>query len=258
MDYNTIEYEKKDNIGFLFLNRPQVLNALSEEMGNELQACLKQAALDDDLKVLIVSGRGRAFSAGGDLRMFRQRYEDFREKGQKQNAAARVDLPKAFIDFPKPMIAAINGLAVGFGITMPLNCDIRLASSTAKFSFAFAQVGVTPEFGSSYFLPRLIGYAKAAELVFTARMFDAEEALACGLVNQIVTPENLLQEAENMACQIARLPVDAVKSAKKLLRHGSQSTLEQVLDYEMLVFQHASQSEAHYEAVCDIMERLKK
>ena len=120
--------------------------------------------------------------------MFRQRYEDFREKGQNQNAAARVDLPKSFIDFPKPMIAAINGLAVGFGITMPLNCDIRLASSTEKFSFAFAQVGVTPEFGSSYFLPRLIRYAKAAELAGIHLMRDVSRGEFCHMPCQLVKP----------------------------------------------------------------------
>ena len=120
--------------------------------------------------------------------MFRQRYEDFREKGQNQNAAARVDLPKSFIDFPKPMIAAINGLALGFGITMPLNCDIRLASSTEKFSFAFAQVGVTPEFGSSYFLPRLIRYAKAAELAGIHLMRDVSRGEFCHMPRQLVKP----------------------------------------------------------------------
>ncbi|MFW5908548.1 MAG: enoyl-CoA hydratase/isomerase family protein [Desulfosalsimonas sp.] len=257
MTYSTIEFEKKDHIGFLFLNRPEVLNALSEKMGKELADCLDKAASDDDIRVMILSGRGKAFSAGADLEMFKQRYESFREKGQPESTQ-RAELPKAFINFPKPIIAAINGAAVGFGITMPLNCDIRIASSGAKFSFAFARVGVTPEFGSSYFLPRMVGYGKAAELVFTAKMFDADEALDIGLINKVTEPEELLAEAENMARQIADLPASAIKEAKKLLRHGYQSTLEQVLDYEALVFQHATQSKGHYEAVCRIKEELKK
>jgi 2-(1,2-epoxy-1,2-dihydrophenyl)acetyl-CoA isomerase len=257
MDYNTIFVEKRDSIGFLFLNRPDVLNALSEQMSMELLDYLNRAARDDTLHVLILSGRGRAFSAGADLNMFKERYEKYRKTGQSSNAA-RVELPKAFIGFPKPIIAAINGPAVGFGATLPLNCDIRLASSRAKFSFAFARVGVTPEFGSSYFLPRLIGYGKAAELVFTAKMFDAEEALQIGLVNQVVAHDDLMAEAEATGRLIAQMPSSAVQAAKRLLRHGSHSTLEQVLAYEALVFQQAAQTHEHYEAVCRTMAQLKE
>jgi enoyl-CoA hydratase/carnithine racemase len=257
MTYNTIAVEKRDHIGLLFLNRPEVLNALSEEMSRELLHFLAGAAADDDLRVLILTGKGRAFSAGADLNMFKSRYEAYRESGQSANAA-RVELPRAFIGFPKPIIAAINGPAVGFGATVPLNCDIRLASTQAQIGFAFARVGVTPEFGSSYFLPRLIGYGKAAELVYTAKMLDAQEALQIGLVNRVVAPEELLPAAEELAAQIARMPVAAIRDAKKLLRHGSHSTLEQVLEYEALVFQSATQTQDHYDAVGRIMEELKR
>jgi 2-(1,2-epoxy-1,2-dihydrophenyl)acetyl-CoA isomerase len=257
MTYTTIAVEKHDHIGLLFLNRPQVLNALCEEMSQELLHYLAAAAADDDIRVLILSGKGRAFSAGADLNMFKSRYQAYRETGQSANAA-RVELPRAFIGFPKPIIAAINGPAVGFGATVPLNCDIRIASTQAKISFAFARVGVTPEFGSSYFLPRLIGYGKAAELVFTAKMIDAQEALEIGLVNKVVAPEALLDEAEALAAQIAQMPTAAICEAKKLLRHGGHSTIEQVLSYEALVFQTATQTQEHYDAVCRIMEELSK
>jgi 2-(1,2-epoxy-1,2-dihydrophenyl)acetyl-CoA isomerase len=256
MHYKTIAVEKKDLIALLFLNRPEVLNALCDEMGHELLHFLREAASDDTIRVLILSGKGRAFSAGADLNMFKTRYENYKRTGGSDNAA-RTELPKAFIGFPKPIIAAINGPAVGFGITLPLNCDIRIASNQAKFSFAFARVGVTPEFGSSYFLPRLIGYGKAAELIFSARMFEAQEALEMGLINRIVDPDDLLAEAERMAYQIARMPPAAVQAAKKLLRHGSHSTLEQVLDYEALIFQHATRTREHYDAVGRIMAELK-
>jgi enoyl-CoA hydratase/carnithine racemase len=256
MHYKTIAVEKKDPVALLFLNRPEVLNALCDEMGHELLHFLREAASDDTIRVLILSGKGRAFSAGADLNMFKTRYENYKRTGGNDNAA-RTELPKAFIGFPKPIIAAINGPAVGFGITLPLNCDIRIASNQAKFSFAFARVGVTPEFGSSYFLPRLIGYGKAAELIFSARMFEAQEALEMGLINRIVDPDDLLAEAERMADQIARMPPAAVQAAKKLLRHGSHSTLEQVLDYEALIFQHATRTQEHYDAVSRIMAELK-
>jgi enoyl-CoA hydratase/carnithine racemase len=256
MNYETISVEIKDNVGFLYLNRPQVLNALSEEMRAELLHFLSQAAADDGLRVLVVTGKGRAFSAGGDLNMFKSRYESYRREGSS-DAFLNLDLPRAFIQFPKPMIAAINGLAVGFGATMPLNCDIRIASTQAQFSFAFVRLGLTPEFGSSYFLPRLIGYGKAAELVLTARMVDGQEALQIGLVNRVVAPEELLPEAGKMAAEIARMPAGAVRAAKQVLRHGSHSTLDQVLAYEALSFQSAAQTQDHYDALCRTMGQIK-
>lgn len=257
MKYETISVERKDNVGFLYLNRPQVLNALSEEMRSELLHFLPQAAADEGLRVLVITGKGRAFSAGGDLNMFKDRYESYRREGSG-GTFANIDLPEAFSRFPKPIVAAINGAAVGFGATMPLNCDLRIASVQAQFSFAFVRLGLTPEFGSSYFLPRLIGYGKAAELIFTARMLDAQEALQIGLVNRVVAHDDLLAEAGKTAAEIARMPAGAIRAAKQLLRHGSHSTLEQVLAYEALSFQGAAQTPEHYEAVCRTMERIKR
>lgn len=256
MPYQTIAVESKDGVGFLHLNRPQVLNALSEEMRAELLHFLRQAAADDGLRVLVVTGKGRAFSAGGDLHMFKERYEAFRKDGAG-GTFANVELPTAFSQFPKPMIAAINGPAVGFGATMPLTCDVRIASTQAQFSFAFVRLGLTPEFGSSYHLPHLIGYGPAAELVFTARTIDAQEALRIGLVNRVVAPEELLPEAEKIAAGIARMPAAAVRAAKQVLRHGSHSTPEQVLAYEALIFQAAAQTREHYDAVCRTLDQIK-
>ncbi len=255
MNYKTIVVEQKDHIGKLYFNRPEMLNAMSDEMRLELHHFFQKATCDRDLRVLIVSGNGRAFSAGADLNVFKQRYETYRDKGQ-QDCSYRLLLPKALAAFPKPIIAAINGPAVGFGATMPLNCDIRIASTEAKFSFAFARLGVTPEFCSSYFLPRLIGFGQASELIYTARMIDAHEALRIGLVNRVVSPEVLLSEAQSIAEKIAAFPPEAVQGAKKLLRHGSHSALEQVLEYEAHVFQQATQNQAHYDAVCRILEEV--
>jgi len=257
MDYKTISVDTKGKVGFLYLNRPEVLNALSDEMGNELIHFMRRAAEDDRLRVLIMTGKGRAFSAGGDLNIFKSAYESYRQEGQDSGLGG-IDLPKVFTDFPKPLIAAVNGAAVGFGLTVTLTCDIRLASTDATFSCAFVRVGVTPEFGSSYFLPRLIGYGRAAELAFTAKMFGAEEAARIGLVNRIVAPQLLLAEAEALANEIAAMPLEAVQMTKRILRHGCQSTLEQALPYESLVFHHCTRTREHYEAVCGILDRIKE
>jgi len=255
MDYKTILIDREEHIATLYLNRPHVLNALCDEMREEFQDFLQDASKDKELRVLIVSGKGRAFCAGADLNVFKERYEAFRREGQKDHPH-RFLFPRALAAFPKPIIAAINGPAVGFGATMPLNCDIRIASTKAKFRFAFAPLGVTPEFCSSYFLPRLVGFGRASELVLTARMFDAEEALKIGLVSRVVPPEDLLPEAKKIADQIARLPSGAIQAEKRLLRHGSHSSLDQVLEYEALALQHAMQTQEHYDAVCHVLEEI--
>jgi len=255
MEYKTILVEKKEHIATLYLNRPEVLNALSDDMRSDLIHFFRNAADDRDIRALIVTGKGKAFSAGADLNLFKSRYETYRREGQ-QEGAFRKWLPQALLAFPKPIIAAINGLAVGFGATMPLNCDIRIASTQAKFSFAFARLAVTPEFCSSFFLPRLVGLGQAAELVFTGKMIDAEEALRIGLVNRVYAPEDLLPEAEKTAMQIATMTPAAIQTAKRLLVHGTQSSTGQMIEYETLALQQAMQTEAHYEAVCRLLDEM--
>jgi len=227
------------------------------EMREELINFMHQAAQDNDIRVVILSAKGKAFSAGADLDEFKRTYENFKS-GDDANEFGNPDFWKAFTDFPKPMIAAINGLAVGFGFTVTLTCDIRIASERAKFSCAFARIGVTPEFGSSYFMPRLIGSGKAAEMAFTGRMIDAHEAAEIGLVNQIVKPENLILESEKMAQRISRMPAEAIKMTKLLLRNGCHSNLEQVLNYESSVFRYCTRTQNHYEAVCEAIKTINK
>ena len=179
MEYETIELIREEGIAILYLNRPKALNALNETMKNELIHALKETEEDDEIRVMILTGRGRAFCAGADLNRFIEIQKS--DKGhRKKSRFGSVDFPRAFTQYPKPIIAAINGPAYGFGFTVTLTCDIRLASKRAKFSCAFVRIGVTPEFCSTFFLPRLIGYGKAAELIFTARPFDAHEALEMG------------------------------------------------------------------------------
>jgi 2-(1,2-epoxy-1,2-dihydrophenyl)acetyl-CoA isomerase len=256
MNYKTISSEQKGAVGILYLNRPQVLNALSKEMQSELLHFLQGARADDALRVLILTGKGRAFSAGGDLNMFKEAYEAYQREGSDSGLGG-TNVPRAFIDFPKPIIAAINGAAVGFGLTVSLICDIRIAAENAIFSCAFARIGVTPEFGSSYFLPKVVGYARAAELAFTAKDIDAQEAYRIGLVNRVVPLGELMAVSEAIASEITALPQEAIVMAKRVLRHGSQSTLEQSLPYESLVFQYCTRTAEHYKTVCETIAKLK-
>ena len=256
MEYKDIELIIEEGIAFIYLNRPKVLNALNERMKVKLIHALKVTEKDNNIRVMILTGRGRSFCAGADLNRFIEAQESV--KGFKKILRfGSLDLPRAFIQYPKPIIAAINGPSYDFGFTVTLTCDIRLASERAKFSLAFVRIGLTPEFCSTYFLPRLIGYGKAAELIFTARSFDAYEALEIGAVNQVFPHNRLMPEAKKIAKQIASMPPTAVQKSKEILRHGMQSTLDQVIQHESIVFLDSMKTEEHQLALSKLLAQMK-
>jgi enoyl-CoA hydratase/carnithine racemase len=205
--FETIRFEVSDGVGTVTLNRPDRLNAINTGMLDELLAVLEQADADDTVRALIFTGAGRAFCAGADLsgggttfdRVARGAGE---ERGTHRDGGGRVTL--RIFDMKKPVIAAIKGPAVGFGITMTLPMDIRIASTAARVGFVFARRGVVPEAASTWFLPRLVGPSQAAEWVYTGRVFAAEEALQGRLVSRVVPPERLLPVARELALEIAR------------------------------------------------------
>jgi enoyl-CoA hydratase/carnithine racemase len=204
--FREIAYAVANGVCTVTLDRPERLNAVTSVMIDELIEALDQADADDAVRAVIVTGAGRAFCAGADLsgggktfdRAARGRSE---APGEHRDGGGRVSL--RVFDMKKPMIAAINGPAVGFGITMTLPMDIRIASTSARIGFVFARRGVVPEACSTWFLPRLVGMARAAEWVFTGRVFSAEEALQGGLVSRVVAPELLLFTARALAAEIA-------------------------------------------------------
>ena len=205
MAFETILYDDADGVATITLNRPERLNAVNATVIRELVAALEQADGDDGVRAVIVTGAGRAFCAGADLggggTTFAggpgrsERPEDHRDGG------GLVTL--RIFEMKKPVIAAINGPAVGFGATMTLAMDVRLASSAARIGFVFARRGVVPEACSTWFLPRLVGIAQAAEWAYTGRVVSAEEARAGGLVSRVVAPEALLPAARELAREIA-------------------------------------------------------
>jgi 2-(1,2-epoxy-1,2-dihydrophenyl)acetyl-CoA isomerase len=256
MKYEDIELIRDGGIAFICLNRPKVLNALNETMKDELIHALKETEEDDNIRVMILTGRGRGFCAGADLNRFIEAQERTKDRKEKSRFGS-LDLPRAFIQYPKPIIAAVNGPSYGFGFTVTLTCDIRLASERATFSCAFVRIGVTPEFCSTYFLPRLIGYGKAAELIFTARPFDALEASQIGAINRVFPHHRLIPEAKKMARQIASMPPIAVQKSKEILRHGMQSTLDQVIHYESMAFLDCMKTEEHQLALKKLLAQIR-
>jgi len=204
MNYSDIKYEIADRVLTLTLHRPDKLNAYTRRMQDELLDALARADADDDVRAIVVTGAGRAFCAGADLSGgsgtfdFSQRAESIDEH---RDGGGRLTL--RIFESKKPVIAAVNGPAVGVGATMQLPMDIRIASSAARFGFVFARRGVVPEACSSWFLPRVVGISRAAEWVYSGRVFDAQEALAGGLVSRVVAPDALLPTAYALAGEIA-------------------------------------------------------
>ncbi len=206
MEYTTIRYELTDQILTITLQRPEKLNAFTVQMCRELLQAFADADADDGVRVIIVTGAGRAFCAGADLSGGGATF-DATAQGFTGTEATHRDggglVALRIFESRKPVVAAINGAAVGVGITMTLPMDIRIASSAARIGFVFARRGLVPEACSSWFLPRIVGISKAAEWVYTGRVFDAEEALRAGLVSQVVAPEALLPTAHALAREIA-------------------------------------------------------
>ncbi|WP_342640643.1 enoyl-CoA hydratase-related protein [Rhodoligotrophos ferricapiens] len=205
MSYQDLEYEKAAGIVTIWLNRPEKLNAARKETHDELLAALSRADEDDDVRVVVVSGRGRAFCAGTDLSggfSLPSGGDPATGEGVPADLGGRVTL--RLFDMRKPVIGAINGVAVGFGATFLLPMDVRFASSEARFGFVFSRRGIVAESCSSWFLPRLVGIPTALDWMITGRLILAEEALKAGLVQKVLPPDHLLAEAMTLAQDIVK------------------------------------------------------
>ena len=218
MAYETIIYEVEDNVLTITLNRPERLNAFNREMQAEMIDALDRADADDDVRAIIVTGAGRGFCAGADLGSggdtFNADSREDRASGLHRDGGGVLTL--RIYEVNKPMISAVNGAAVGVGVTMQLPMDIRLASTNAKFGFVFARRGIVPEACSSYFLPRVVGISQALEWCYSGKVFDAQEAYEGGLIRKPLAPEELLPRAR----EIAREIVDNTSSVSvTLIRH---------------------------------------
>jgi len=206
MAYEQILYDVKDQILTLTLNRPDRLNAFTPQMRNEFIDALNRADDDDNVRAIIVTGAGRAFCAGADLGSGRETFDYQRRNGQKRVSEHRDgggQLTLRIFETIKPVIAAINGPAVGIGITMTLPMDIRIAARNAKFGFVFTRRGIVPEACSSWFLPRIVGISRALEWVMSGRLFSIDEAMTGGLIRSSHAPDQLLAVARDTATEIA-------------------------------------------------------
>jgi 2-(1,2-epoxy-1,2-dihydrophenyl)acetyl-CoA isomerase len=254
--YGVILYEKLDRVARITLNRPEKLNAWTTQMAMEVAQALADANEDKSVGVVLFNGAGRAFCAGADIINEFKRRADAQDAGGEQErvAADFLSLTKV-LHFGKPSIAAVHGYAMGIGVTLPMNCDMRIVSENVKMNTQFLNVGLTPEFGSTYLLPRIIGLAKACELVYMPRTFGAQEALEMGLVNRVVPDDRLLEEAMEVASIIAKRPPFALQKAKETIYRNLDRDYAEALQHEMAVFAECMTTAEHREGIQAFIER---
>ena len=260
MQYKTIILEKKNGMAILTLNRPETLNSWSDEMSREATDAINEIGKDENTRVVILTGAGRGFSSGIDvgveLKKIIERLPDTFFDRVMQGKPTIVSIASQLRSMDKPVIAAINGTAAGAGFSIALACDLRIASETAKFSMAFILRGLIPDCGGTFFLPKLIGSAKACELIFTGDTIDAAEAARIGLVNRVVPQEKLMEAAEELANKLIQRPPIALRYAKRAVYEElTDVNLASRLDYEISIDRMLMDTEDCREGVRAFLEK---
>jgi len=254
MDWEFVLFSKEDGIGTITLNRPESMNALGGNMRAEIFAALEAAVTDSDVRVIVITGAGKAFCAGGDVKEF--------ISGKRADAALPIDQrltrDKVVLLIQatgKPVIASVNGVAAGGGCNLALSCDMRIASDRARFGQVYVRRGVHPDWGGVWFLPRVVGYAKAAELIFSGEVIDAKEALRIGLVNKVVPHEELPAATKAFAMRFVKNAPIPIALAKKALQNYSRIDLAQALDHERFAQDFCWNTEDQAEGMKSFMEK---
>lgn len=244
--------EQRDGVLTITLNRPDVLNALNDQMLEELHEALRQAARDAAVRCVVLTGAGRGFCSGQDLRdRSGAQVISFGESLRRRYNPVILRIRS----MEKPVMAAVNGVAAGAGCSLAFAADLRIASERASFIEVFARVGLVPDSGSTYLLPRLAGLGKAFELAYTADPVDAQEALRLGLVNRVVSHDDLIPQTAALARRLAGGPTRGHGLTKRAINFGLHATLEQSLDYEAYLQDVAGRTADHREGVAAFLEK---
>ncbi|MFY8036068.1 MAG: enoyl-CoA hydratase/isomerase family protein [Cyclobacteriaceae bacterium] len=254
MNFQFLTYEVASGVATIKFNRPEVYNALNDAITYELQDALKAAAKDDQVRVLVLTGEGKAFCSGQDLK-------DSAAQGKRSfmDSLTRRYNPiiSAMRQLPKPIICRLNGVAAGAGCSLALACDMIVASEDATLIEVFINIGLVPDSGSAYFLPRLVGMAKAFELCSMGSRVKAAEALALGLVNKVVPAEKLDEAVSEYTSYFSTAPTKAIGLIKKMLNKSTTATLDEMLEYEAYSQEIAGATADHKEGVQAFLEKRK-
>lgn len=256
MDYETLVVEKEGYIGTLMFNRPEVLNAISNTMFEELPEAIRDLNDDNDIRVVIVTGAGRGFCSGADVKSGFATLEELKQRDPRGDAlplfhaGGRVEAPGILLgEMHKATVAAVNGPAVGGGLDLAMACDFRIASEKATFSERYGMFANSPDIGGSYRLARLVGIAKAKELTFLADIIDAQEALRIGLVNKVVPHDELMDAVGALTARLAKCSPVALASAKYLIDRNLDCDYRTAVEREMLVARYLHRTTDPYEGI---------
>jgi len=258
MEDKNIIFEKNGAIGIITLDRPQRLNAFSKGMRLQILGALKKVSQDNSIRVCVITGNGRAFCAGGDIAIMNQLKQN--NDGELLNSflAQGKEVVNKIRSMPIPVLAMINGPAAGAGMNLALSCDIRIASEKASFGQTFIKIGLNPDWGGTYFLPQIVGTAKALELIWTGEMISAEEALRLNIVNRVVAHENLETETFKLAEALTTKSPLAIQFAKKAIYQWSDEELEHTINYENEVQIHCFKSQECTEGLVKFLDSRQK
>ncbi|MFM8236414.1 MAG: enoyl-CoA hydratase/isomerase family protein [Actinomycetota bacterium] len=249
-----IEVIDRDRVRLVTFDRPEALNAFDDAMYHATARALTEAAADDGIACVVLTGRGRAFSAGQDLGEMSRIDPTVVDPGATPGSGFPHFLD-TLADFPKPVIAAVNGLGVGVGLTMLLHVDLALISETARLRAPFVPLGVVPEAAGSLLMPLVMGGQRAAEKLYTGEWISAEEAVECGLARRVVPPDRLLAEALDLAGRIARMPVASLRATKELVVAARRDAVRATRDREDAAFARLVGAPANLEAITAFLEK---
>lgn len=255
MDYANIVVERADGVGTLTLNRPSALNALDKATGEELLDAVESLRDDPQVRAVVLTGAGRAFSAGGDIKEMARAGVEHSEAFFEELLVTLNRSILALAETPKPVLAAVNGMAAGLGFNLALACDVRVAARGAEFSQAFLKLGLVPDGGGTFFLPRIVGWARATELILTARAVSSEEALRLGIVHEVVDDHEFETAVAAWARRLADAPTAAVGRVKQLLAHSLTADLKSQLRFERETQMASGRTDDFREGVAAFLER---
>jgi 2-(1,2-epoxy-1,2-dihydrophenyl)acetyl-CoA isomerase len=254
MDFQFLTYVKKEGVATVSFNRPEVYNALNDRITYELQDALKAIAKDDEVRVVVLTGVGKAFCSGQDLKdSSKQGKRSFMDSLHKRYNP----IVAAMRSLPKPIVCRLNGVAAGAGCSLALACDVIVASEEATLVEVFVNIGLVPDSGSAYFLPKLVGMAKAFELCSMGQRIKAQEALHLGLVNKVVAPAELDDAVKQYSDYFAFAPTKAIGLIKKMLNKSTTASLDEMLEYEAYCQEIAGATHDHKEGVQAFLEKRK-
>ncbi len=254
MEFKTLLFDIRENVAHITLNRPEAANSINEEMGKDLMYAALRCDEDPEIRAVLISGAGKIFSGGGDLKAFLAKGDQLPYHVKEITTYLHAAISR-LTRMDAPVVAAVHGAVAGAGMSIAIACDIVVAAETTRFMVAYTRAGLTPDGSATYFLPRIVGLKRALELTLTNRMFSAQEALQWGLVTRVVPDNELLAQARAIAVQLAAGPTRALGISKRLLLSGWTETLETQMENESQAIANSARTADAREGITAFLEK---